>query len=220
MFPLAWVAGAVCRTAAEIVTLALAPRNARYHVAQPTATLFLVDATRACSEAALFEAFRRGQSPEAFNALFQLHRAAVFQTCLGLLRNLADAEDVTQVVFLMLARQPLRLGMNVAGWLRTVARHACIGLLRSRSRRLRHERNAAKAEQIQGEDEAADLREELEVALAQLAPDLRDAVRLRYLEGWSQQQAAERLGCPRGTVSQRAARGIQSLRAILGCTAD
>ena len=47
-------------------------------------------------------------------------------------------------------RQPLRLGMNMAGWLRTVARHACIGLLRSRSRRVRHEKNAAKAEQVHG----------------------------------------------------------------------
>jgi DNA-directed RNA polymerase specialized sigma24 family protein len=46
------------------------------------------------------------------------------------------------------------------------------------------------------------------------------ATRLRYLEGWSQQQAAERLGCPRGTLSQRAARGVQTLRNILGCTAD
>jgi RNA polymerase sigma factor (sigma-70 family) len=49
---------------------------------------------------------------------------------------------------------------------------------------------------------------------------LRDAVRLRYLEGWSQEQAAQRLGCPRGTLSQRAARGIQTLRDILAQTAD
>jgi RNA polymerase sigma factor (sigma-70 family) len=203
----------------EIVTLTLRGDGC-YRVAQPTATLFLVDATRACSETALFEAFRRGQSPEAFNALFQLHRSAVFQTCVGLLRNLADAEDVTQVVFLMLARQPLRLGMNMAGWLRTVARHACIGLLRSRSRRVRHEKNAAKAERVHGDDEATDLRDELEVALGQLAPDLRDAVRLRYLDGWSQQQAAERLGCPRGTLSQRASRGVQTLRDILGSAID
>jgi RNA polymerase sigma factor (sigma-70 family) len=203
----------------EIVTLTLRGDGC-YRVAQPTATLFLADATRGCSESALLEAFRQGQSTEAFNALFQLHRSAVFQTCIGLLRNLADAEDVTQVVFLMLARQPLRLGMNMAGWLRTVARHACIGLMRSRSRRVRHEKNAAKAEHVQGDDELIDLREELDAALTQLAPDLGEAVRLRYLEGWSQQQAAERLGCPRGTLSQRASRGIQSLRDILGSAAD
>ena len=203
----------------EIVTLTLRG-DAGYRVAQPTATFFLADATRGCSETALFEAFRRGQSAEAFNALYQIHRSAVFQTCLGLLRNAADAEDMTQVVFLMLARQQLRLSVNMAGWLRTVARHACIGLLRARSRRLRHEKNAAKSEQIQGEDAAADLRDELDVALAQLAPVLQDAVRLRYLEGWSQQQAAQQLCCPRGTLSQRAARGIHAMRDILGCAAD
>jgi RNA polymerase sigma factor (sigma-70 family) len=114
----------------------------------------------------------------------------------------------------------LRVGTNLAGWLRTVARNTCIGLLRARSRRVRHEKKAAKPEQYQAEDEMTDLRDELESALAQLTPDLRDAVRLRYLEGWSQQQAALRLGCPRGTLSQRAARGIQHLRHILGYAAE
>jgi RNA polymerase sigma-70 factor (ECF subfamily) len=203
----------------EIVTLTLLDAG-DYRVAQPTATLFLGGPARGCSETALFEAYRLGQSTEAFNALFQLHRSSVFQTCYGLLGNRADAEDVSQIVFMMFARQSLRLGTNVAGWLHTVARNACIGLWRSRSRRLRHEKKAAKAERVQGDDETTELRDELEAALAQLAPDLRTAVRLRYLEGWSQQQAALWLGCPRGTLSQRAARGIQTLRDILGGTAE
>jgi RNA polymerase sigma factor (sigma-70 family) len=54
------------------------------------------------------------------------------------------------------------------------------------------------------------------VALERLSAPLREAVRLRYLEGWSQHEAAERLGCPRGTLSQRASAGVRQLRDVLG----
>lgn len=54
------------------------------------------------------------------------------------------------------------------------------------------------------------------MALSQLSAPLRDAVQLRYLEGWSQAEAARMLGCPRGTLSQRAALGVRQLRGILG----
>jgi RNA polymerase sigma-70 factor (ECF subfamily) len=69
---------------------------------------------------------------------------------------------------------------------------------------------------VASEEPLRELREELDVALNQLSPPLRDAVQLRYLEGWSQAEAAQMLGCPRGTLSQRAALGVRQLRGILG----
>ena len=44
---------------------------------------------------------------------------------------------------------------------------------------------------------------------------LSQAVRLRYLEGLSQADAARVVGCPRGTLAQRAAYGVQYLRNIV-----
>src|SRR5262249_11071810 len=65
------------------------------------------------------------------------------------------------------------------------------------------------------EDPDRELREELDLALASVSAPLRDAVRLRYLEGLSQLEAAAVLGVPRGTLSQRAAKGLRRLRFVL-----
>ena len=103
----------------------------------------------------------------------------------------------------------------MAGWLGTVARNAAIMFLRSRSRRRRHEQRAARPVQAASEESSLELREELDAALTRLPTPLREAVRLRYLEGLSQREAAEAVGCPRGTLAQRAANGVRCLRGIL-----
>jgi RNA polymerase sigma-70 factor (ECF subfamily) len=198
----------------EVVTLTLRSDEA-YQIGRPAATLFRDRAAGGCSEAALFEAYRRGQSHEAFNALVELHRPAVLRTCSGILGNWADAEDVSQLVFMKLGRMPGPLNTTLTSWLSTVARNASIEFLRSRNRRTRHELRAARAVVTAAEDALLALRDELDAALARLPDSLREAVRLRYLEGLSQKEAAELLGCPRGTLSQRAARGIRCLRTIL-----
>ncbi len=208
--------GSLGKDQGEVVTLRLLDDDS-YGISQPTATFFAAGSPRACSEAALLEAYRRGQSEEAFNALLELHRPMVFRTCNAILSNWLDAEDVSQFVFLVLAQRAVDLQVTLAGWLRRVARNASIALLRAKRRRARHEQNAAKS--VLAEDDAPqrELREDLEAALARLPARLGDAVRLRYLDGCSQQEAAVRLGCPRGTVSQRAARGLAQLRAMFGC---
>ena len=198
----------------EIVTLTLQGQPTE-PVGPPALTIFLSE-PQACSEAALFEAYRQAKSPEAFDALVDRHRPNVLRACHKILGSWHDAEDVSQLVFLALAQQHLRLQTTLAGWLNTVARNASIALLRSRRRRQRHEQGAAKPATARGEEAGYDLREELDTALSQVAAPLRDAVRLRYLEGWSQQEAAGILGCPRGTLSQRAALGLRYLRGILG----
>jgi RNA polymerase sigma-70 factor (ECF subfamily) len=198
----------------EIVTLTLLDHSA-YRISRPSVTLFLAGNAQGCSEPALFAAYQEGKVAEAFSALVARHRPAVLQTCFGVLGNWHDAEDVTQMVFLALTQQQLRLQTTLASWLRTVARNASIALLRSRARRSRHEYRGAKPILVASEEPIRDLREHLDAALNQLSAPLREAVQLRYLEGWSQREAAQILGCPRGTLAQRASLGVRHLRGIL-----
>lgn len=199
---------------AEIVRLTLGEQPG-YQIGQSSATVFLNPNGQSYSELALLQAYREGQSPEAFRMLVDRHRTTVLRTCHQVLGNWHDAEDICQMVFLTLAQQQVRLQSTLAGWLRTVARNAAIAFLRSRNRRVRHEHRAAKPNLIASEDAAHDQREELDVAMQQMAGPLREAVRLRYLEGWSQREAAQILGCPRGTLAQRAAMGVRYLRGVL-----
>jgi RNA polymerase sigma-70 factor (ECF subfamily) len=194
----------------EVVTLTLADNTT------PTRTVTWFANLRTCSETALFAAYREGQSPEAFNILLDRHRTSVLRTCYQVLGNWHDAEDVCQLVFLSLAQHQVKLQSTLAGWLRTVARNAAIVFLRSRNRRHQHEQRAAKPDVVASAESNQELREELDLAMEQMSAHLREAVRLRYLEGWSQREAAAILGCPRGTLSQRAALGVQCLRGILG----
>lgn len=55
----------------------------------------------------------------------------------------------------------------------------------------------------------------LEAALAQLSPQQRAAVVLRYYQDLSEKEVAEVLGCPVGTARSYASRGVARLRRIL-----
>jgi RNA polymerase sigma-70 factor (ECF subfamily) len=185
-----------------------------YRLAKSSATWFSTNSRNGASEAALFAAYRLANSGEAFNALVERHRDTVYQTCFRLLGNRHDAEDLMQLVFLALAKQQVQFQTTLAGWLRMVARNASLTFLRAKRRRARHEQQVARLDLWSG-DETPELREELEAALNQVCPPLREAVRLRYLDGWSQHEAAQIVGCPRGTLAQRAAKGIGCLRDLL-----
>jgi len=66
-------------------------------------------------------------------------------------------------------------------------------------------------------DVSADVaeRSRLEAALAQLSPNQRAAVVLRYYQDLPEGQVAEALGCPVGTARSHASRGVARLRQIL-----
>ena len=183
--------------------------------AKASTTLILTPPGERVGDSALFEAHRLGQSSEAFDTLVNRHSPAVMRASQRILGNRADAEDVTQFVFLTLAQWQLRFPGTLTGWLNTVARNASYALLRSKSRRLKHEREAARPLLSEPADSPNTLDEGLDSALGQLPAPLEQAVRLRYLDGWSQQEAAQIVGCPRGTLSRRAATGIEALRELL-----
>lgn len=178
-----------------------------------SATLFVLPVQQV-ADPVLVEAHREGRSSEAFRALTQRHGPTVTRTVLRIVGNRADAEDVSQFVFMELAKTRAKFPGTLTGWLRAVSRNAALAFLRAKRRRLRHEQNGAKAEVVeQAPPEAVD--ESLIVALEQLPPDLGQAVRLRYVEGFTQQEAAAIVGVPRGTLSRRAAAGVQLLRDML-----
>src|SRR5207249_564800 len=131
----------------EIVTL-IVRDQALYRLAAPSATFFRTGNSANCSDAALVEAYRLAKSPEAFDTLVERHHASVLRACYRVLGNWADAEDVSQGVFLTLLRGPVRLHGALAAWLSAVAHNAAIAFVRSRSRRSRREQRAAKPDHV------------------------------------------------------------------------
>src|SRR5947209_1212891 len=153
-------------------------------------------------DAELLGRFVRGRDPAAFEVLVWRHGPMVLGCARRSLGNDADAEDAFQATFLTLARKAgsIRRGGALAAWLHLVARRIA-GRIRQQRRPLRS---------LDGRDIAApgaappdELACVLDEEIAGLPERFRRAVVLCYLEGHSAEEAAELLGCPRGTVLSR-----------------
>jgi RNA polymerase sigma factor (sigma-70 family) len=162
----------------------------------------------------LLAEYRSTRSQAAFSALLERHGPMVNRLCRRILGNKADAEDVVQAVFLLLARRPELVRRSVSGWLHETARGRAINELRARQRRVRREEVAA-SRPAAPQKLATGLAEELGAALHQLRTRLRQAVVLRYVEGRSLAEAAQAAGCPAGTMGRRSMEGLRQLRSIM-----
>jgi RNA polymerase sigma-70 factor (ECF subfamily) len=122
-----------------------------------------------------------------------------------------DAEDVYQATFLLLARRAgsIRKRESVASWLHGVAHRLALSARGKRARRQRHERRAAETRSSEAPPDSAwsELEETLHDVLAQLPGRYRTPLIYCYLEGWTQEEVAQQLGKPLGTVRSWLARG-------------
>ena len=149
----------------------------------------------------------------AFAALVARHGPMVRRVCRKLLADPHDADDAFQATFLVLARKArsIRRPERLAGWLYGTAHRSSRKLRADRARRRKHE--AARLAPTPGAD--PDHSEEAAIVLdevARLPRDCRVAVVLCDLEGLTQEEAADRLGCSARTVRRRLARGHDLLR--------
>ncbi len=182
-------------------------------------TLFRVGALGRLGDAELLELFlgRREAAEAAFAALVERHGPTVLRACRRVLSDPNDAQDAFQATFLALVRRAdsVRQRDSVGSWLfgvaLRVARRARVDAAR---RRAREWERAAREGRVswcpeQGADEGfPGLLEEIE----RLPEAFRRPVVLHHLEGLSVEEAARRLGCPRGTILSRLARARRRLR--------
>src|SRR5438046_1202962 len=95
-------------------------------------------------DAGLLWEYASCKSDAAFSALVTRHVPLVFSAALRQVQNQALAEDVTQVVFVILARKAGQLPQKtiLAGWLYRTTRHVAAKALRSEQRRRKREQEA------------------------------------------------------------------------------
>lgn len=158
------------------------------------------------------------ESQTAFTALVERYIDFVYSTCRRELGDPALAEDVTQVVFLLLARKAQSLGPSIvlAGWLFQTSVYASKNALRHEHRRLERERRAAEMmdETTDAGSEASwnELEPLLHDALATLSGSERDAIVLRYFVDRSYAETAALLGVSEPAARKRVERALDKLR--------
>ncbi len=125
-----------------------------------------------------------------------------------------------QATFLVLARKAhaIRNRDSVAGWLHGVARRVALRARADSARRQIKERRAANlaiAHAPAGYEAQGESWVELHEEIARLPERYREPIVLCYLEGLTTEAAAQRLGCPQGTVLSRLSRAKDRLRRSL-----
>jgi len=177
-------------------------------------TLYREGAVGQWPDARLVEWFARDRSERAFAALVDRHGPVVLRVCRAVAGNAHTAEDAFQAVFLVLARKAgsLRLRDGLGPWLHTVAVRVATNARHAESRRKRREELAAQRERVEDRCSDPDLARVLHTEIDRLPTRLRTVVLLCDVEGLGYRDAAQRLGCPVGTVKSRHSRGRARLR--------
>lgn len=177
--------------------------------------------------------------PAAWEQLARSQHRRIYGICYRFTGSQTDAEDLTQEAFLKMYRNlgsfdPAKGGFTT--WLTTLTRN----LLVDNYRRSRMDRASESLDEPLGEDDGPagagaaridrladsrpgqdhhvagqELRVQIQRALAQVSPELREAVILRDLEDMDYKEIAEVMGVPQGTVKSRISRGRSELARLL-----
>jgi RNA polymerase sigma-70 factor (ECF subfamily) len=176
-------------------------------------------------EALLGQVARGDES--AFEEVYDHASSAVFGLIRRVLRDPAQAEEVTQEVFVEVWRSATRFDAqkgSARSWILMMAHRRAVDRVRSAQARHDREDSVAAREQVRVFDEVA---EEVELRLEQqqvhrclgsLTELQRESVTLAFYGGYTYPEVATLLGAPLGTVKTRMRDGLIRLRDCLGVT--
>ncbi|WNZ44981.1 sigma-70 family RNA polymerase sigma factor [Leptolyngbya boryana CZ1] len=175
------------------------------------------------TDAELILALSNGQTV-ALGVIYDRHAGLVYGIALSTLSNAQEAEDLTQDIFLTLAKgttyDPKRGSLRT--FLAILTRSRARDRLRSRNSarqtldRWKLGRQAESAPNVPLERAFQhEQSQEVRNALAQLSDDQQQILKMAYYDGLSQSEIAKQLEIPLGTVKGRARTGLLKLRKAL-----
>jgi len=164
----------------------------------------------------LLREYARRNSEEAFAALVSRHVNLVYSVALREAHDPHLAEEITQGVFIILARKAESLGAKtiISGWLCRTARYASANALTIQRRRQPPEQEAYMQSSLnQPEPDVwTQIAPLLGRAMAQLGQRDHDAVVLRFFEGKSFQEIGTAFGASENAAKKRVAYALEKLR--------
>ena len=172
------------------------------------------------TDAQLLERFVRNECEEAFAALVTRHIHLVHSVALRHTNNPHHAEEITQAVFIILARKArsLSAGIVLPGWLYRTAWLTAGNFKRAEWRRTRREQEAfmqTRPEETPTWRAWEELSPFLDEAMARLNRSDRDALVLRYFQCRSLHEVGKALGLEERAAQKRVSRALEKLRRSL-----
>lgn len=155
----------------------------------------------------------------ALELVYRRYAPVVARVAAAILRNAADAEDVTQDVFANLPRSLRRYQPgNFGAWLKTVTSRTVLMRMRRQRREAEIETSlGAVTENVARFD--GEIRvdsDRIRAALERLPESLRNVVELRLLRGLPHAEIGRQLGLTTNACEVRLCRAIKQLRVMIG----
>lgn len=166
----------------------------------------------------------REGDPVALDHLVRTYHDRVYRFGMRTCRDGFDADDAVQEAFIKLARRPdVMTDPGVLSWLFTVVKNTCMRLLRPFVRERRALGASVEADEVPTNQLAPDVALEryrlvhaVHDAIATLAPEAREVLLLRDLEGLTSEETANALGITEVAMKSRLHRARVAVRAQLG----
>lgn len=161
------------------------------------------------SDEMLVAAINRGDA-QAFDALYRRYRDWVVDLAWRFTGDRDMALDVMQETFLYVLKKfpGFKLTASLKTFLHPAVKHTAISLQRRAARLVSDEPLHSAAAPS---PPSTDL-DDLAVVLAELSPDHRETILLRFVDGLSMEQIARAMNVPTGTVKSRLHHALQTLR--------
>jgi RNA polymerase sigma-70 factor, ECF subfamily len=181
---------------------------------------------RGAEDARLVRRMASGER-EALAELYGRFSRPLYATALRILNDATEAQDVVHDVFITLWEKASAFAVErgtAFSWAVTLTRNRAIDRLRSRRRRAELLEQSVPGDLGYNEDggaeagDVADVQDQaraVRAAVATLPSDQKRALELAFFGGLTQQEVAERLREPLGTVKARIRRGLTKLRDTL-----
>jgi RNA polymerase sigma factor (sigma-70 family) len=164
----------------------------------------------------LLRQFARENSEAAFAALVERHVNLVYSTALRSTGNSHSAEEITQAVFIILARKAKSFSRKtiLTGWLHQTTRLTAANFLRTEIRRQNREQEAFMQSALSETETWTQIAPLLDDAISKLGRRDRDAILLRYFENKSAREMAAALRVAEPAAQKRVTRAVEKLRAF------
>lgn len=155
---------------------------------------------------------------DAFAALIQRYSDPLYRHALGMTGSPDVAEDILQTSFIKAFSHLGEVRGRFDAWLFRIVANGCKDWLKNirRSHVSYEEDDQPSGYSTPDEDlDRTELRMDLDEALAQLAPSLREAFVMKHVEGRSYEEMADLLGTTVGALKMRVHRARESLQTLL-----
>lgn len=160
---------------------------------------------------------RMGETKERLEQIFRDYYQLIYRVAFSQVKNHADAEDITQEVFLKIIRHDMRYQSmeHERAWIVRVTVNLCRNLLKSKWHRTSVSMEDVSEAQRGSCENFTEIQDDMMWAVLQLPEKYRNCLYLFYYEDYSIKEIAQSLEMPENTVKTNLKRGRQALKEFL-----